>query len=505
MRAALLAFVLLVPTASAFPGTEHEVDIVYPADAGPLALVAGALGVEGTIVNGLLLGDAGGTRLGPIPTLVVVRTVDGAPERHELRDAVVAFSAGAVLVTPPAAGVTLAASAPYGVALGIAEAPFEGVKSAGFLLSSTGATGTVGLPAGETALVPLEATLSILRADGTAFDGWADVDANRGRTTGDLSEGGREDQLAFDGILLTATGPFEGAVAAKVLAGSAGGAGTLELTTRRADDPRFLDALDALSALPTGSDGGGLGDNEQARQVEPISDIFNGGALLMNVAQGEREAPKPTSASISGAQTDVGAFSLVRGEGLSLAWQGNEMRLHGMAPLVVTSAGVAASDVTALGPFPIVSVVMWAFAVIALVLFFAKRPEKPQEKFWSLRLGSLAIHLLVLAGVFWWWDTQFAETTGTSFLTQLASGRAFDMTTLGAVLALQLVPWGLLALLFAMPVRIIAGVGLRYAKKGTAMKGLAKSAGLVTLAILGPFYALWVTNYLLKEAIAAMT
>ena len=133
--------------------------------------------------------------------------------------------------------------------------------------------------------------------------------------------------------------------------------------------------------------------------------------------------------------------------------------------------------------------------------------DKSNELLWHMLLAVLSVSaliwLVVLAAVFWWWDRSFAETFGTSLLTLFKqrglSGQSFSQLSL--IFGIEMIPWGLAGLLFALPVRIILGVLLRYRGQGSSFKRIAAAGGLVSLAIFGPIYALWIANVLIAQIV----
>jgi hypothetical protein len=152
---------------------------------------------------------------------------------------------------------------------------------------------------------------------------------------------------------------------------------------------------------------------------------------------------------------------------------------------------------------PILSLVLWAIALGAVVWFFVKRPPKTKGPL-GWRLGGLGAHIAVWILVAVLWDISFKATFGTSVLTLVRDvGISFaTLPRIGILAAFEALPWSVASLFFALPVRIAAGIGLRQLGKGKALAGFAKAAGLISLIAFGPIYALWISNLVLAQVFA---
>lgn len=505
---ALLAVLALPGHASAFPSAEQAVAVEYEPGAAPIALMTGRLVVDATAHGALLVAEAVGTRIGPVPELVLASQEAGGQPRGEMhRDVVLIMHEGALLVRANATSVGVALRADYALGVGLPEAPFGGASSPGFLLAAEAIEGTVAFADDVADLIPLDAVVSLQRPDGTVVAGWDHRRVNTGLSAADFNGDGSGDARA-DGAgendttgVLRATGPFQGQLRARVVGASPGEGGEARLVTTRAEQTRFREAvagLGALSGLAQGTASEGISE------LAPFAPILNGAVLLMEFDRDGQAPPRPVLSRIGDADVEMGGFALLRSEEMTVTWGAQATRIQGDAALAVTGQGLAVTAPLTLGPLPLVSALLWLVAVGAIGWFVTHRPEKPAEKFRTLRLASLAAHLVAFLLVFWWWDAQFANTFGTSFLGLLLDpASATDPQVLFVVLAFQLFPWGIAALLFALPVRIALGVLLRYQGKGTALRGIAKAGGLVALGVLGPWYALWVMNLVVERAIAS--
>lgn len=485
---------LVAPTAAAFPGEPRAVVVEYDASRAPLAFTSGAVDAEARMGGAMLVAEAVGTRLGPLRHLDVLIGGDGGArtERHD--DVVLILHRGALMAVPDGgASFEISLKAPYALGLGLPQAPIGGDPGPGFLVAAELVEGALRAGADGAKLVPLDAVVSLQERDGRPLPGWDHRHVNAGRAAGDAEEG--------DAIALQAQGAFAGELRARVVGGALGGAGSLALATRAAEAPRFLDVVDGLAAF--GALSGGLAASGIA-ELAPFADVLNGGVVLMGVAGSDAPPPLPARATVDGEPVDLGGFALVRAERSDIAWSADGMRIQGDARVLVTREGMAVDEPTKVGPIPVLSLLLWLVAIGALVHFFVRRPPASDARHWTLRLAALGAHLVAFAAAFWWWDAQFAATFGTSFLELVASGRAVaDAKAAVVLLAFELFPWAMAGLLFALPVRIAAGVALRYAGRGKTLRGFAKAASYVALALVGPYYAMWLLDGAVLRALEA--
>lgn len=497
--AVLLVLALLAaPAADAFATDARAVELAYALAATPAVIATGALQLDGELGTGLLLAGADGTEIGPIPELTVTRR-DGT--RETFQRATLVIESGA-LVWPVESGQTLgvALRAPYAFAIALPQAPLpseDGATMPGFLLAGEALGGEASWRGGVSNLLVSDGVVTLEDADGRAIPGWDSVGVNAGQ--GDAAT----DENAFE-TLFEASGAFDARVAAGMVAGAVGD-GKLGLVVHVSEEDRFDETLalvrDAGGDLFGGEGGGGpFDEGGPLSMFSSVSGMLNG-ALFVLPGMGEGEPAQPLRALVGGEALELGPFSLLRGGELALAWEEGEMRVAGEPDVVLGREGFAVDEPRTLGLFPVVSVFLWALALAALVWYFVRRPPEAKSK-WPLRLASAAANLVILVVVFMVWDASFAATFGTSAITVArAAGVSPDtLPQIGTVLALELVPWGIAAVLFALPVRIVAGVALRYLGKGKSFKGLANAAGLVALAVLGPLYAMWCFNLVLGRA-----
>lgn len=502
----LVALALLAPIAGAFSSPRDEVAIAYDANRAPLALAAGALAVEGTLRVGILGAMLDEARIGPIPRVVIGERSGGVPSFTEARDATLVVHEGNLLWMLEETTASLAVEAPYAFALGLPRSPFDApgnASSPALVVAGPEVRADVRWSGGFTDLVPLDATISLLDADGRPIAGFdrravnADLDASTARN-------------APEAVVFRATGDFAARLTGQAIAGGLGAtAADLRVDVDRAEDDRFTEtvaALDEAMATFSGGQATGLsGPGSPVQQLEAISGFLNGALVLLPPPgqDGEDAPPTPRESRIGGQDVDAGPFTVLRSEDLALAWGNEEMRVDGTSDVSITSQGLRAEAPLVVGLVPLLSLLLWLGAAAAVVYFFVRRPPASKGKV-THRVASTVVYALALVVTFVLWDASFADTFGTSVLTLLRekgfSAQSYSQFSL--VFGLEMIPWSLAALLFALPVRIGLGVLLRYRGQGSSYKGVAKAGGLVSLAILGPIYALWIVNVLVQQLMA---
>ena len=504
----LLLLLVLAPTAGAFATREEPLRVAYDQDASPVVFATGALAVEGRLERGYLASDVRGFALSAVPELTVTeRGLAGLPRNQTHRDVDVDVQGGA-LIWEFGAGdrLDLALAAPYGVGLALPQLPVAAGADAGagLLVAAPALEGAFSWSGRAGRLVLLDASVTLRDASGAVLPGWAGRRVNANATAGSEPS----DLDAFFHV----SGAFEGVSDARMQGGAMGRSASLTLTVSDSGQDRFLDTLDVLERATEalgGEESAGLGRDNPLRGLAPYSGVLDGSLLVLGDTPGPDGEPiEPVESRMGEAAFDVGPMALVRGE-MDVAWDAGQMRVQGTPVVALTSAGFAVEEPASLaGLVPILSLALWALAAAAIVVYFVKRPREGKGSL-AMRLVSLAVHLVALAAVFWWWDASFAQTFGTSALTLLREGALLeDPVRLFVVLSLELAPWGVAALLFALPVRILLGVALRYVGRGKTYKGVAKAGGLVALGVLGPLYALWLVNVTLGqmlEHVPAMT
>jgi hypothetical protein len=282
----------------------------------------------------------------------------------------------------------------------------------------------------------------------------------------------------------------------------------MRISVASAKHDRFLAAVDAVTnatqlfgGAPGGQGAAGADASQALTQLTTISPIFDGAVLVVQPPGNATDAASaPIDATLSKQPIDASPFAFLRSRDLALSWSGGQVGVQGDSTTTVTKSGFATAPPLVVGFVPLLSVLLWLVAIGAVVLFFVKRPPASKGR-WSLRGIGWLVYLVVLLGVFWVWDRSFAATFGTSVLTQLFGGGA-GFEQLALIFGVEFIPWTICVLLFALPVRIALGVALRYRGEGSSFKGVAKAGGLVSLAVLGPLYALWVVNVMLAGVLA---
>ena len=529
LLAAVVVLLLFAPTAAAFSATRGQVEIKYDLTAAPIMLASGKLDATGDLTGGLLSAQMLESRLGPIPTLSIVEAKNSSlPNVTNVSKATLVVHAGNMMWKLDNATAHMRATAAYGFGLALAQSPFDQNNEGdpAVIMAGPRINATITWARGDLTLLLFDATVSVLDATGKVVPEW---DHRYVNPNADLRDAGNGNSPPSGSVLLSASGAFDSTIHAQALAGSLSRAGSqMRLGVSQADDDRFLEAADAVANATKlfsqgqeggkGSDGagpfgGGGGAGDVISQLGSLSGVFNGAVLILNIPNDNNQdgsgasnasarTEGPIDAKLGDQALDVGPFALLRSQSLALAWGDGTVSVQGEAKTTVTQNGFAVDAPLTVGLFPLFSVVLWLVAIGSVVLFLVKRPPPSKGK-WSLRGLSWLAYIAVLLVVFWFWDKSFADTFGTSLITQLrAHGvSSASYTQLGLVFGVEMIPWSLAALLFALPVRIALGVALRYRGQGSSYKGIAKAGGLVALGVLGPLYALWIVNVLIAQIV----
>lgn len=499
-----LVLVLLAPTAAAFASDREELYLAYATGATPVVVASGALTLEGSVADGLFVGGSTGTTLTSIPRLTVVERNETNGSSQEYLAATLELNEGALLWVFAGKTVAIEVAAPYAIGLALPQAPLptDGTQQhAGFLVAGEAIEGSLDWAQGEVELLPLDAIVTIRDSSGRPIGEWDSRGVNRGMT--------RLDQTDQLDIIFRADGDFGARVRALTLGGAAGANAALSLGVLRADEDRFDQTVALINreASSFSENGDGLGgDGGPLAMLRQISGILNGALLVIpGGGDGTTAEAAPLESRWGEGTFDLGPLNLLRGDDLKVAWAEDEMRVEGEPTVALGRDGFAVDEPKTLGLFPIVSVFLWACALAAIVWYFVRKPPTGRPQM-PLRLLSFGFYLLVLAGTFFLWDKSFNESFGLSVLSAIREDGISSATLprIGVLAALEFAPWGIAALLFALPVRIVLGVALRYLGRGKSFKGIASAGGLVALAILGPIYALWCFNLVWQRAAAAM-
>lgn len=497
LLACALAITVLLPVAGAFSSSVDEVHIRFDQNSAPLMLAAGKVDGAGIAREGLLSAFVSNASVGPIPSLRVIDARGLLPSERIILGATLLVRDGHLAWQFTDASAPVNASAEYAFALALPKSPFGG-DGPGFIMAGPEVVAGISWSRGTAQLVPVNATITILDASGKVVPGF-----DREKINEDADARGTD--APSQGVAFEATGAFSARVPSRALAaGLDPSSATMRIDVRAGKEDRFLDAAraieDATGVFAQGeSSGGSSGDSsgEVLRQLGAFSGVFNGAILVIQGGQ-DNESAKPLEMRLGDTPIEPGPFTLLRSQDLALSWGDGAVGIQGHSSVAVSGQGFSVAPPLVVGPVPIISLVLWLAAAGSVVYFFVKRPPAAKGK-WSIRGVGWGVYALVLVAVFWWWDTSFANTFGTSLLTLISSKgfTADGFNQFALVFGLEMFPWSLAALLFALPVRIGLGVLLRYRGEGSSYKGIAKAGGLISLAIFGPIYALWIANVLI--------
>lgn len=488
---------LLLPVAGAFPTSAAEVSIRYPAGAAPVAVGVGTLSFEGVARGGVLgAGDADFASFHAVPSFdILYREADGKVRPSALRDVTLVIHEGSFLWRFDSGAFRANASPEYGLGLALPQVPVSAAAGPGILLAGDSLR-AAGRWSGEVSqLVALDASVSLFDRDGEALPGWERRVVNR-----DVSVS--EADPATVETLFVVSGAFSARIDRGVVGFAFGDSPEAALRVRPAERDRFSETLTLLeeAGAQLGIEEGPLSGSNPLRALADLSPILNGATLLVP-SGGDAGATPPTSSVVGGRDFPVGPITVLRSDDLQVGWRDDEMQVQGDATVAVGREGFAVEAPVALGFMPLAGIILWALAAVAIVWFLIRRPPAAKGS-WTYRILGWAAHLAAFLLVFYLWDSSFRDTFGTSFLALASEGITPEsVPRLMLVLALEMVPWGLAALLFALPVRIALGVGLRYLGQGKSFKGIAKAGGLLSLAIFGPLHALWLFNVVLEHAL----
>lgn len=492
---ACLALALLVatPAASAFAGARQPMDVAFGREDAPTLIAAGSFALDAGFEGGFFATDPERMRLGAVPRLTVVELTGMGPRNTTFEDVSLVVEAGTFVWRGALQG-TLGAD--YGFALALPTLPVagmgEGVGEGGLLLVGPRVAGALSSTPAGSDLQVVDGRVSLVRPDGKYVDGWAHRPVNEGATLGATPRAGQ--------VLFHLEGRFAADFAGPV-AGGIVGAADADLTLQPAEVERFTETLDALDGVSRalGMQGGLVGADSPLRRLEALAPTLNGAVFLLPRDGQDELAPR--TATHGDASFEPGPFLLLRAEESTLGWSDGSMRVQSTPTLALMRNGFAIEEPMRVGFVPIASLLLWAVAFGAIVYFFVRRPAQAQPVL-TIRALGWVVQGLALVAAFYLWDQSFAASFGTSFLREVESGAGVeDASRLGFLLALELAPWTIAALFFALPMRIALGVGLRYAGKGKSFKGFAKAGGYLVLGLVGPAYALWLFNVVLTHVL----
>lgn len=468
----LVAILILVaPLASAFPGSGGPVSVSLPAGGAGIVLFGGATEATATVVGVAFLGGANVT--------LTAERVDflGTDGPVLLQDAKVMLRLADMAVV---------------VANGTARATYSSPGGVGFLV--TGLPAVEGVEAAKALALAAERASATVSGDGESFlvfNGGAAVVDGQALDVQALRLGGAWTATG-EGAVTALALPEDSALDVHIAPGTPFDLTAL-MTRVQSLRGEGVDAPEGMQFQERGAPGGdgeggspfpqeGLAAAEEA--IAAIAPMLNGAALV--VPNGDR-----LDVAYDGEADDAPRFALVRGE-MDLAESGGEYRIQGQSAMAFDGRKFATDAPPAFGLVPVFAALLWLGAIGTIVWRFTKKPPEEPERAWSYRLAAMGLHFLAFVVVFVIWDASFKSAFGTSALTAFAQGASW--TVIGGLAAIELVPWSIAGLLFALPTRIIASNTLARWGHGKRARGAAKAAGLVVLAVFGPWHALWIVN-----------
>lgn len=139
-------------------------------------------------------------------------------------------------------------------------------------------------------------------------------------------------------------------------------------------------------------------------------------------------------------------------------------------------------------PLPVLSIVLWLFAALAIVLGFVLKPffpAHPANAAPAVRWSAFALHVLGIVLGLLLWDFEMRSFFGTSVLTMVFGGGGGQ--ALGAVFGLQSLGFSLALLLFGLPVRYVFNSVLKLSNLKRA-RGVGRGLAYVSAWGLGAAY-----------------
>lgn len=153
---------------------------------------------------------------------------------------------------------------------------------------------------------------------------------------------------------------------------------------------------------------------------------------------------------------------------------------------------------------PVFSLVLWVFAAGAIVAGFMMKPfatPSPALAAFPIRIVAIAFHIVCLILLFVLWDMEIKSFLGTSLLTGLGNGAGIGLATIAA---LQLIPLGVAATLFGLPVRFIINGVLRVVNMKKA-RGIGRGLGNLATWGLGAAFIPVILNPVLQMLLSRLT
>lgn len=247
---------------------------------------------------------------------------------------------------------------------------------------------------------------------------------------------------------------------------------------------RMLDNLVADEENATG------GSDDQ-REDDPLSSLRQIAPVLDGVLLGNLSQP----VTVDGEPFQDAGWAFFRFERMELAAgpAANEVSLAGESRLMLVDGDLYDErNAIHLGPLhiPVLSIVLWLVAAGAIFASYSLKPlvgADNVKSFGLVRLLGLIFHILAFVAAFVLFDLEIKAVLGTSLLTILFAGGGGQGVALGLVAFFQLLPFGLAALFFGLPMRFLANAALRFGGLNSA-KGFGKGVGNLATWGLGALF-----------------
>jgi len=197
-------------------------------------------------------------------------------------------------------------------------------------------------------------------------------------------------------------------------------------------------------------------------------------------------------------------FSIMRGEGD--VFFGDGYSLHGNIQLLFINGEFYSKEKASILSFiPNKLLLFWPIAIgIWLVLtFFEKKFGRKFERY-DKELGGIAmvIHLFFIFTSFYLWDKEMQYQFGKSIIPAIISSLKGNFGMEEWIVApFELIPWAVVIVLIAIPIRIILSSIFSFIGLEVLGKGVGKGAGIFMSFFVGIFYVSFFLNIIISPLI----